>query len=116
MGSSRHLMADHVEICGHRKAALLRDIDCEVLFDKLTNSHQRERQMSAWDPVKALELARTAVAYVAYVLPPDATLETMGRADKSVLKAEEHRDFDAYAEALRKLCRVGRCEARRRAA
>jgi hypothetical protein len=66
--------------------------------------------------VKALELTRIAYAYVACVLHPDATLETMGRADKSVLKAEEHRDFDAYAEVLRELCRVGRREARRRAA
>jgi hypothetical protein len=31
--ASRHLMADHVETFGHRKAALWRDIDCEVLFD-----------------------------------------------------------------------------------
>ena len=45
--------------------------------------------MSAWEPEKALELARSAYQYVARVLPPDAALEAIGEADRAVLDAEE---------------------------
>ena len=72
--------------------------------------------MSAWDPQKALELARRAYAYVARVLPPDATLEAIGRADRAVLDAEAVKDFPAYEEALRDICKAARAEARSRAA
>ena len=69
-----------------------------------------------WDPVEALEQARKAYAYVTRVLPPEATLEAIGRADRAVLEAEERQDFAAYEEALRELCRAAKREARRRAA
>ena len=72
--------------------------------------------MSAWDPQKALELARRAYTYVARALPPDATLEAIGRADRAVLDAEAAQDLPTYEEALRDLCKAARAEARRRAA
>jgi hypothetical protein len=72
--------------------------------------------VSAWEPEKALELARSAYQYVARVLPPDAALEPIGEADRAVLDAEERHDLAAYEEALRALCRTARAEARRRAA
>jgi hypothetical protein len=75
-------------------------------------SSQRQR----WDLEEALELARKAYQYVARVLPPDATLEPIGRADRQVLDAEAAQDFPAYEEALRDLCRATRSEARRLAA
>jgi hypothetical protein len=69
-----------------------------------------------WSPVEALELAIKAYRYVARVLPPDAALEAIGRADRAVLEAEEREDFPAYEEALRELMRTARREARNRAA
>jgi hypothetical protein len=69
-----------------------------------------------WDPVEALELAIKAYSYVARVLPPDAALEAIGRADRAVLEAEERQDFPTYEEALRELCRAARREAEGRAA
>jgi hypothetical protein len=71
--------------------------------------------MSAGDAVEAMELARKAYAYVAQVLPSDATLEAIGRADRVVLEAEELRDFAAYEEALGELCKAARREAKRAA-
>ena len=73
-------------------------------------------RVSAWDPVKASELARAAYRYVARILPPDTTLEAIGRADRAVLEAEERQDFPAYKEALRELCKAARREATRRSA
>jgi hypothetical protein len=73
-------------------------------------------RVGEWDPGEALELARKAYSYVARLLPPDATLEAIGRADWAVLEGEERWGFDAYEEALRELCRAARHEARRRAA
>lgn len=71
---------------------------------------------AAWDAVKALQLAGKAYQYVARVLPPDATLDAIGRADRAVLEAEEREDFPAYEEALRDLMRTARREARKREA
>jgi hypothetical protein len=69
-----------------------------------------------WNRVEALELARKAYSYVARVLPPDAALEAIGRADRAVLEAEQRQDFPVYEEALRELCKAAMREARRRAA
>ena len=86
----------------------------------LRYARRRDNAVSAaersWDPVEALELAIKAYSYVARVLPPDATLEAIGRADRAVLEAEERQDLPAYEEALRKLCKAARHEAHRRAA
>jgi hypothetical protein len=69
--------------------------------------------MTTWDAERDLEMARKAYAYVARTLPPDATLEAIGRTDRAVLEAEERQDFAAYEEALRGLCKVARREAGR---
>jgi hypothetical protein len=71
---------------------------------------------ATWDTELAAELARTAYRYVASTYPKDAPLEPLGRADAAVLRAQERRDWPAYEEALRELCRVARREAQRRAA
>jgi hypothetical protein len=44
--------------------------------------------MTTWDIERATEKAEQAYRYVARVLPPDATLEAIGRADRLVLEAE----------------------------
>ena len=69
-----------------------------------------------WNHMKAHELARAAYSYVARVLPANANLEAIGRADRAVLEAEGRQDFPAYEEALRELCKAARREAQRRAA
>jgi hypothetical protein len=69
-----------------------------------------------WDAERAVEPARTTYRYVARVLPPDAALEAVGRADRTALGAEERQDFAAYEEALREMSRAARRAAARRAA
>jgi hypothetical protein len=64
--------------------------------------------VGAWDPELAAQRARVAYRYVARTLPKDAPVEAVGRADRAVLEAEERRDWPAYEEALRELCRVAR--------
>jgi hypothetical protein len=61
-----------------------------------------------WSQQEALERARTAYRYVARLLPPDADLEAIGKADRRALVAEENRDMDAFLEALRALCITAR--------
>jgi hypothetical protein len=82
----------------------------------MTTWHAERAAERSWDPEKALELARKAFSYVAKALPPDATLEAIGEADRIVLDVEERHNLAGYEEALRALCRTARTEARRRAA
>ena len=70
--------------------------------------------MSGWDTQEAARRAWAAYSYVARVLPADANLEAIGRADSAVLEAEEAGDWRGYVEALRELCRTARREAIRR--
>jgi hypothetical protein len=72
--------------------------------------------MTGWDAQEAARLAREAYRYVARVLPPNADLERVGRADRRTLEAERREDFPEYKEALRAMCRAARQEATRRAA
>jgi hypothetical protein len=73
----------------------------------------REELFSTWDPAEALDLARESCSYVARVLPFDADLEALGAADRVVLEVEEHKDMEAYEDALRELMRTARAQAMR---
>jgi hypothetical protein len=69
-----------------------------------------------WDTEEAARLAREAYKYVARTFPPDAPLEPLGRADATVLNAQEAGDWSGYVEALRELCRTARREVSRQRA
>jgi hypothetical protein len=71
---------------------------------------------NTWDTERAAQRAREAYRYVARVYPRGAPLEPLGRADRAVLEAQDRRDWPAYEEALREMCRVARREAQRRVA
>ena len=62
----------------------------------------------AWDAELAAQRAREAYRYVARTYPDGGPLEALSRADRAVLEAQERRDWPAYEEALRELCRVAR--------
>ena len=66
-----------------------------------------------WDPAEALDPARESCSYVARVLPFDVDREALGAADRIVLEAEEHKDMEAYEDALLELMRTARVEAMR---
>jgi hypothetical protein len=70
--------------------------------------------VSGWDAQEAAQRARDAYQYAARHYPKDAPLEPLGEADRAVLEAEEARDWPAYIEALRELCRTARREAIKR--
>jgi hypothetical protein len=61
-----------------------------------------------WDTEEAARLAREAYRFVAKHYPPDADLEPLDRPQDAVLEAQERRDWPAYVDALRELCRVAR--------
>jgi hypothetical protein len=63
------------------------------------------RAGAASDTELAAQRAREAYRYVARTYPDGAPLEALGRADWGVLEAQERRDWPAYEEALRELCR-----------
>jgi hypothetical protein len=71
---------------------------------------------ATWDTEEAARLARVAYRYVARTYPPEADLEPLGVADRTVLQAQERGDWPAYVEALRELMRTARREAQGRAA
>ena len=57
------------------------------------------------DTELAAQRAREAYRYVVRTYPDGAPLEALGRAYWDVLEAQERRDWPAYEEVLRELCR-----------